>query len=179
LVLYINLIFDKDFRHTKPTIHKHFPIFKNPLNEVTQLLSETFNSQTNTFLNSFYGKGYYIRVNLVKLLKGGDIPEHIDETFSLSHSHRIHLPIITNDKVVFTVGGESLCLKEGEMYEINNKHHHKVANLGDHDRVHMILDWVVPGEQCCCGKKDHPDIPCNPHACKVFDFANQPCNCLD
>ena len=43
---------------------------------------------------------------LAKLAAGDTIPKHTDAGFSLLHCHRVHLPIITNDNVVFSVGGE-------------------------------------------------------------------------
>ena len=56
--------------------------------------------------------------------------------------HRIHVPIITNDEVVFSVGGEELNMREGEMWEINNATLHAVENRSEQDRIHLIVDWV-------------------------------------
>jgi hypothetical protein len=35
----------------------------------------------------------------------------------------------------------------GEIWEINNRKYHAVRNLGEEARVHLILDYVVPGEE--------------------------------
>ena len=35
---------------------------------------------------------------------GAEIAPHRDANYSLAHSHRVHLPIVTNGKVLFTVG---------------------------------------------------------------------------
>ena len=56
------------------------------------------------------GIGYFIRANLVRLAPGGTINEHRDGNFSLTHSHRVHVPIITNDRVLFNVGRETLSI---------------------------------------------------------------------
>ena len=34
---------------------------------------------------------------------------------------------------------------------------------------HLILDYVLKGEKCCCGEKRHPDQPCTPEACLDTD----------
>ena len=54
----------------------------------------------------------------------------------------MHIPIITNDKVVFAVGGQEKYMQVGELWEINNELVHTVANHGDEDRIHLIIDWV-------------------------------------
>ena len=62
-------------------------------------------------------------------------------------SHRIHLPLVTNDGVKFNVGDTTKNLLPGELWEINNRHRHTVKNNGTEDRVHMIMDFVLPGEK--------------------------------
>jgi hypothetical protein len=62
-------------------------------------------------------------------------------------SHRIHLPLVTNDGVKFTVGDTTKYLLPGELWEINNRRKHTVMNNGTEGRVHMIMDFVLPGEK--------------------------------
>jgi aspartyl/asparaginyl beta-hydroxylase (cupin superfamily) len=87
------------------------------------------------------------------------------------------LPIITNDEVWFTVGSESINMRPGELYEVNNRRVHSVENKGAEDRVHLILDFVLPGEQCCCGALHHPDTRCSPQACRDTVLLKVECNC--
>jgi tetratricopeptide (TPR) repeat protein len=56
--------------------------------------------------------------------------------------HRIHLPIVTNEDVVFHVGGEEINMHAGELWEINNGTVHGVENRGTEDRIHLIVDWM-------------------------------------
>jgi aspartyl/asparaginyl beta-hydroxylase (cupin superfamily) len=114
----------------------------------------------------------------VQLRAGGVIAPHRDNNFSLTHSHRIHLPVITNEHVLFTVGDDTMNLPAGGMYEINNRRTHSVENLSDEARVHVILDFVLPGEKCCCGRKLHPQTLCSPQACAPTDRLQIPCNCF-
>jgi len=62
-------------------------------------------------------------------------------------SHRIHLPLVTNDGVKFIVGDTTKYLLPGELWEINNRHRHTVTNNGTEGRIHMIMDFVLPGEK--------------------------------
>jgi hypothetical protein len=125
-----------------------------------------------------FGLGYFIRATLVRLAARQSIGEHQDMNFSLTHSHRVHLPIVTNDAVRFSVGRQTIHMREGEIYEINNRRMHSVHNGGAEDRIHLILDFVLPGEMCCCGTKHHPQTHCSPQACLDTVRLKIPCNCF-
>lgn len=174
----IGLIFDKDFRHTNPTVHPAYEELKTELEPVLSAIKRHFNQSIKSKrLYKKNGSGYFVRINLAKLLPGGTIPEHMDTNFSLTHSHRIHVPVVTNDQVMFSVGGEIKHLGEGELWEINNKKAHWVRNNSGEARIHLIFDWVIPGEACCCGRRKHPTIPCSPRACAETSDMPQPCQC--
>lgn len=174
----IPLVFDEDFRHSHPTRLPALQDFEQPLRPVLGLIAEYFeDSENGQALTRQFGFGYFVRATLVKLRAGGTIDPHTDMNFSLAHSHRVHVPIDSNDEVEFTVGSETQVLKPGEVVEINNRRRHFVANNGATDRVHLILDFVLPGEQCCCGTKLHPDTVCSPMACRPTDHLEIPCNC--
>ena len=85
----------------------------------------------NTFMN---------KCMLPKLKAGGEIVEHIDMGKSLTWSHRIHVPIITNKDVIFNINNTSFNMEEGKIYEINNQELHSVVNGGETDRVHLLID---------------------------------------
>ena len=58
--------------------------------------------------------------------------------------NRVHLPIVTDDEVLFYVGGEERHLKEGEIFEINNHNDlHWVRNNSKIDRIHLLIDWLA------------------------------------
>lgn len=174
----IGLVYDPDFRHTHPTRLPMLEMFQEALKPVLWMTADHFeDTDSGRKLFEDYGQGYFIRASLVKLKAGCDIAEHRDMNFSLTHSHRVHLPIVTNDDVRFTVGGETIGMREGQLFEINNRRLHAVQNDGTEDRVHLILDFVLPGEKCCCGKKLHPDTVCSPQACHDTVTCQVPCNC--
>ncbi len=175
----INLVFDPDFRHTHPTKLPALEMFEPAMRPALAEAADHYDqSSKGKELIEQFGLGYFIRANLVRLTSGGEITPHTDGNFSLVHSHRIHLPIVTNDEVRFTVGSETVNLKEGELYEINNRRTHSVKNAGPEDRVHLIMDYVLPGEKCCCGEKHHALTACNPQACRETDTFKIPCSCF-
>ena len=93
-----------------------------------------------------YGDGYFARALLVRLKANKDIKMHKDGGISLSSCHRTHIPIITNSKVTFHVGGENKNLGEGEIWEINNMATHAVFNQSDTDRIHLIIDYFLKND---------------------------------
>ena len=175
----IPLVHDYAFRHDQPTRHPALEIFEPVIRPVLGMAADFFDkAEKGKELTEKHGLGYFIRCNLVKLLPGGTISEHRDMNFSLTHAHRVHVPVVTNDRVLFSVGGETLNIPEGEIYEINNRRPHSVRNEGEEARVHLIMDYVIKGEMCCCGEKLHPDAPCTPNACVETDLCRIPCTCF-
>lgn len=135
----IYLIMDEDGRHTDPT---EYPALAEN-QDILQPLLDYVRGQFGQTIDS----SYFVRMLFVKLLTGGSIPPHHDTGRSMRTSHRIHLPLVTNDGVKFIVGGTTKHLLPGELWEINNRHRHTVKNNGTEDRVHMIMDFVLPGEK--------------------------------
>ena len=90
--------------------------------------------------------GTVIRAMAAKLLPGEMIKPHHDSHPSFHHGHRIHVPLVTNPRVRFTVDGRPMPLKVGEAIEINNQRNHSVTNKGSEARVNFIFDYV-PADQ--------------------------------
>lgn len=130
--LTIPLIFDSDFRLKNPTYWKDYNKFKKQIKTLENILTKIF------------GNGIIIRALLIQLKMKSFIKSHIDQGESLSVCHRIHIPIITNNKVFFTVDNETKNLKEGELWEINNaKKYHSVQNKSRYSRTHLVVDWIT------------------------------------
>jgi len=174
----IGLVYDLDFRHSHPTRLPALAMFEEALRPILMKTAAHYEeSEIGKQLLQDNKLGYFIRASLVRLTAGCDITAHRDMNYSLTHSHRIHLAIISNDEVWFTVGNESINMRAGELYEVNNRRVHSVDNKGEEDRVHLILDFVLPGEQCCCGALHHPDTRCSPQACLDTVLLKVECNC--
>ena len=127
----IPLIYNEDFRHEHPTYWVNYHKYKKNI----EMFSDFFTEKL--------GDGYIIRAILVSLPAKNKISKHIDKGYSLSNAIRMHIPIITNNEVFFTVGDETKNLKTGEIWEINNANKiHSVENNSNQDRIHLIMDWV-------------------------------------
>lgn len=79
------------------------------------------------------------RVMLASLRAGGQVYEHYDPP-CLQRVHRLHLPIQTNQKCLFSFDGKPFHLERGVWHEINSTALHSVANKGESDRIHLMID---------------------------------------
>lgn len=86
------------------------------------------------------------RTMLISLNPGGVISSHCDEGDYAAIYRRYHLPIITNDKVEFISDGDSYYLKEGMLYELENKKEHSVYNRSVRHRLHLVMDMQLLSE---------------------------------
>ena len=87
------------------------------------------------------------RVRIMKMMPGTIIRPHRDilnEVACFAFGQvRLHLPIVTNDKVSFVVGSERLRLLPGRLYYVNFAKVHYVRNDGLEPRTHLVLDLQV------------------------------------
>ncbi len=143
----IKLIADSDFRHTNPTHHPIFttlePRIRPLMDHIRGMYLQTLRQRRVAEQN---GPGYFIRALLTRLPPGAEIRPHIDDGESLKRCHRIHVPLVSNPDCLFTVGHLRFHMPEGEMWEINNRRTHAVRNEGTEARIHLIMDYVQPGE---------------------------------
>jgi len=125
------LVHFEDFQYEKPDYRALYAELQGELGPVINYVRDYYRNN-----------GFIVRLILAKLVAGGRIPKHTDAGYSLLHCHRVHLPIVTNEGVVFHVGGEEINMQAGELWEINNGTVHAVENRGDSDRIHLIVDWM-------------------------------------
>jgi len=83
-------------------------------------------------------------VMYIKLLPNSNVKEHIDNGEYLNSVRRHHIPIKTNNKVLFVVNEEKKNMNIGECWEINNNKPHMVLNDGD-ERIHLLID-IMPNK---------------------------------
>ena len=136
----IPLLYDNDMRHTGPTRWPRLAAAEPAMEPTLQAIRE-HHAATETQEN-----GYVIRIILTRLSPGTVIKPHRDQGESLMRAHRYHVPITTNPLVDFFIGDRPFHFGVGEIWEINNRARHAVRNASDRGRVHLILDYVVPGE---------------------------------
>jgi len=85
-----------------------------------------------------------LSVRLLKLKAGAVVHPHSDQDLYYEEGEaRIHVPIVTNDKVEFYLEEERIFMKEGECWYMNLALKHRLQNNSDTDRVHLVIDCVV------------------------------------
>jgi len=83
-------------------------------------------------------------VRLMRLAPGSVIKEHTDHDLCFEQgSVRIHIPIITNDGVAFELNRRRVILEPGSCWYLRLSDPHSVANRGNADRVHLVIDASV------------------------------------
>lgn len=93
-----------------------------------------------------YAHGVFPRVMLARMAPGGIIKPHRDANPAAKWPHKIHVPLLTNDKVTFFVDGVGYHFSEGEAVEVSNMAVHAVQNAGATDRIHLIFEYYDPDQ---------------------------------
>ena len=89
----------------------------------------------------------YPKVMLARLAAGAVIDRHVDGAGANLFTHKLHVPIQTNDAVRLFIHDRVFQLTEGRAYEVNNLAPHAVENLGRTDRIHLIFEVFDQMEQ--------------------------------
>lgn len=105
---------------------------------------EFFDELFNIFTEKV-GEGYPVRIVFLNMPPGKVVYPHKDKGISVLKNHRIHIPIYTNNDVIFSIEDENKNMKRGEIVEIDNTLMHDVRNDGDTPRIHLLVDWYVKG----------------------------------
>lgn len=128
------IIYDQDFRHFNNTRQEFYEKlnFGEIIEPITKILEDE------------YGPGYIVRAVLVNLPSGKSIKPHVDIGGSYNLSHRIHIPLLCEEKSVeYVVENESRYFEIGEMFELNNMRNHSVYNRGNIDRINLLFDFAT------------------------------------
>lgn len=105
----------------------------------TKLLAEL--PYLKSIIDSWQCKKESIR--LLALHPKSEIKPHRDIGCNYkSGSFRIHIPILTNEHVRFTVGEENLVLLPGSCWYVDFTEKHSIKNDGKTVRVHLIIDGL-------------------------------------
>lgn len=83
-------------------------------------------------------------VRLMRLAPGSRIKPHQDHDLAAEMGAvRLHVPITTNDGVVFTLNDRPVRMLPGSVWYLRLSDTHAVVNAGDGDRVHLVIDCVA------------------------------------
>lgn len=85
-------------------------------------------------------------VRLMRLAGGSLIKEHRDGDLSFEQGvARLHVPVTTNPQVEFRLNGSRIAMEAGSTWYLRLSDPHSVANRGEIDRVHLVIDAVANG----------------------------------
>jgi aspartyl/asparaginyl beta-hydroxylase len=85
-----------------------------------------------------------LSARFLKLAVGATIREHRDLNLGYEDGElRVHVPVQTNPDVEFLLEGRRIDMQEGEAWYLDLNLPHAVANRGETDRVHLVVDCVV------------------------------------
>lgn len=103
----------------------------------------------------------YGRSRLMRLAAGAQVSQHVDFNYHWYSRVRIHVPIITNEQVVFHCGDEAIHMAAGECWIFDSWRHHKVVNDSDIVRTHLVFDtsgssgfWQTVNKMIAISKDD-------------------------
>jgi hypothetical protein len=126
---------------------RFFPYFWSPgqggsFEEVNSLKNKKAILELNSLfkmLEDHYG-GKVLRCEIINMDPNSDIKPHVDAFEFCHYARRVHIPLITNKNVFFTVLNNTVNMEVGKWYEINNELPHSVKNESNQNRVHIICD---------------------------------------
>ena len=87
--------------------------------------------------------GVWTRSRLMGLGPGAEVPLHVDAHYHWRTHVRIHIPVITDPKVLFTCGDDTVHMAPGECWLFDSFRFHRVENGWTERRVHLVLDTVM------------------------------------
>ena len=84
------------------------------------------------------------RATLVALEPHGWVRPHVDAGAYYRVRDRFHLVLKSPDGSPLTSGGETVLMREGELWVFDNKSEHEARNPSAEPRVHLIFDVLPP-----------------------------------
>lgn len=101
--------------------------------------------QLLSLLENSYGPGEIWNLQIAKMKGTEEILPHVDFGLGFVFSQRIHIPLVTNENVIFKIEDEEFYLKRNYVYEINNLKLHSVQNKNNstYNRIHLIFDYMT------------------------------------
>lgn len=83
------------------------------------------------------------RSRFMKIKPKGEVPQHYDAHRSWDDKIRLHIPVKTNNKVIFTCDDMAVNMKKGECWALDNSRLHGVINGGNEERIHLVIDAPI------------------------------------
>lgn len=113
-------------------------------------------------------------VRLLRLAAGSVIREHRDDDLRFEDGEaRLHIPLVTSPAVEFYVEDRRVMMEAGECWYVDFSRPHRVANRGDRERIHLVIDcgvneWLVAQIAAGEGAVARAAPPSGPEAFAAF-----------
>ena len=85
------------------------------------------------------------RSRLMRLESHAEVSLHVDFNYHWFNRVRIHIPIVTDPRVIFHCGAERLHMAAGECWIFDSWRRHRVVNDSSAHRVHLVIDLCGSG----------------------------------
>ncbi|MBU2881399.1 aspartyl/asparaginyl beta-hydroxylase domain-containing protein [Psychrosphaera sp. B3R10] len=124
-------------------------LFSGPIAPTVALKRSPYLQQVIASFNEIVG-----RSRLMRLEAGAEVPLHSDINYHWYDRVRIHIPIVTDEQVIFYCGDKQVHMAEGDAWIFDSWKNHRVVNASDKTRVHLVVDisgssrfwnWVKQG----------------------------------
>jgi len=109
--------------------------FNGPMIATEKLERSPYIQQVLASIDQVFG-----RSRLMGLAANCSVPEHRDVNYHWYNRVRIHIPVITNPKVIFHCGDRFVHMAAGETWIFDSWKPHWVENAWNEDRVHLVVD---------------------------------------
>lgn len=80
------------------------------------------------------------RSRLMRLAPGAEVALHVDFNYHWVSRLRLHIPVVTDPRVLFQCADEKVHMAAGECWTFNSWRRHRVINGGEADRIHLVVD---------------------------------------
>ena len=124
------------------TVRVPYGIRQEPFQEQTPAIKQVLDAfwPVDQVMHKLYPDHVFIKCEINYVAPHEDVGIHIDFCWWHEHSHRIHVPVVTNDDCYFVVENRPHHFEVGKYYEINNRLFHSAINHGKTGRIHLVFD---------------------------------------
>lgn len=82
------------------------------------------------------------RSRLMRLAPGARVGRHVDIHHYWHDRVRVHIPVLTHPRVIFTCDEQPVHMAAGEAWLVDTWRQHEVLNASDQPRIHLVFDTV-------------------------------------
>lgn len=126
-------VFKRSVPHPYEEVVKVIKFYPDEFLDFIPLLEETLDVVSKHFKVHTPVKAF-----IAKMTSMSRIERHRD----CNPYRRVHIPILTNPNVIFTVDEVDFHMETGGIYELDESKFHSVVNNGAEDRHHLIIDYL-------------------------------------